>query len=168
MESILNWLITKLIYWFVVCQVSGHHIAALHFYIMSLETIVCLSRESCLSWSFNALLIAIVKLLFPTSNIYIGGTLYHLQFQSCGMCCCFTGSQCFGKTCCPHFQGFQVHKGILHGQWILKVDVPHSFETSGTIPKHHNPQRNLCRNLKARNTVGISSSLIRSNCSTYL
>jgi hypothetical protein len=46
--------------------------------------------------------------------------------------------------------------------------VPHSFETSTTIPKHHNPQLNLCGNLKAWNTTGISSSLIRSDCSTYL
>lgn len=168
MESILNWLITKLIYWFVVCQVSLHHIAALHFDIMSLETIVCLSRESCLSWSFNALLNAIVKLLFLTSNIYVGGTLYHLRFQSCGMCCCFTRSHCFRRTCWPHFQGLQVHKGILHGHWILKVDVPQSFETSRTIPRHHNPLLNLCGNLKAWNAMGVSSSLIRSNCSTYL
>lgn len=152
----------------MLCQVSLHHIAAVHFDIMSLKTVACLNRESCLSWSFNALLNAIVKLLFLTSNIYIGGTLYHLWFQSCGVCYCFTGSQCFRRTCCPRFQGLQIHKAILHGHWILKVDVPHSFETSITIPKHHNPQLNLCGNLKAWNTTGISSSLIRSDCSTYL
>jgi hypothetical protein len=169
-ESIQNLLrgITQLIYWFVVCTVSVHHTAALQFNIMSLEIIVCLSRESSLSWSFNVLLNAIVKLLFLTSNICVGGTLYHLWFQSCAMWCCFTGSQCFWGTRCTHLQGFQVHKGILHEHWILKVDVPHSFETSKTIPRDHNPQLNLSGNLKACNAMGISSSLIRSDCSTYL
>jgi hypothetical protein len=46
--------------------------------------------------------------------------------------------------------------------------VPHSFEISRTIPKHHNPQLNLRENLEAWNNVGISSSLIRSDCSAYL
>lgn len=61
-KSIKNWLITKFIYWFSKSLLSNN---SLNFDIMSLETVVCLSTESSLSWSFNAFAKCHRKVIVP-------------------------------------------------------------------------------------------------------